>query len=70
MPIEKMGQPIKILQIEDNPDDQLLTNRMLEKAKYTPFEINFADTLSTGIQYTTEWPVDIILLDLNFAASL
>jgi diguanylate cyclase (GGDEF)-like protein len=70
MPIEKMGQPIKILQIEDNPDDQLLTNRMLEKAKYTPFEINFADTLSTGIQYTTEWPVDIILLDLNLPDSL
>ena len=69
MHIEKMGQPIKILQIEDSPDDQLLTNRMLETAKYTPFDINFADSLSTGIQYATEWPIDIILLDLNLPDS-
>jgi len=69
MHIEKMVQPIKILQIEDNPDDQLLTNRMLEKAKYTPFYISFADSLSTGIQYATEWPLDIILLDLDLPDS-
>jgi len=42
---------------------------MLEKAKYTPFYISFADSLSTGIQYATEWPLDIILLDLDLPDS-
>ena len=67
--IEKMGRPIKILLIEDSPEDQFLTNRMLEKARYTPFAISFADNLLTGIQYAVNGPIDIILLDLNLPDS-
>jgi PleD family two-component response regulator len=67
--IEKMGRPIKILLIEDSPEDQFLTNRMLEKARYIPFAISFADNLSTGIQYAVNGPIDIILLDLNLPDS-
>ena len=68
--IEKMGRPIKILLIEDSPEDQFLTNRMLEKARYTPFAISFAENLTMGIQYAVNGPIDIILLDLNLPDSL
>jgi len=68
--IEEMDRPIKILLIEDSPQDQFLTNRMLEKASYTPFVISFADSLSAGIQSAINHPIDIILLDLNLPDSL
>jgi len=54
MDIEKPSHPIKVLLIEDNPDDQILTKRMLEKTVHSSFDIVFAESLSTGIKITTD----------------
>ena len=69
MDIEKTGQHINLLLIEDNPDDQLLTKRMLEKTVHSSFDIVFAESLSTGIKITTDSPIDVILLDLDLPDS-
>ena len=69
MDIEKTSHPIKVLLIEDNPDDQILTKRMLEKTIHSSFDIVFAESLSTGIKITTDSPIDVILLDLDLPDS-
>jgi len=67
--MEKTGKKIDILLIEDNPEDLLLTKRMLEKAEHTSFNINHADNLSTAIQRAGEGSLDVILSDLNLPDS-
>jgi len=69
MDIEKPSHPIKVLLIEDNPDDQILTKRMLEKKIKFSFNIVFAESLSIGIKSATEDQIDAILLDLNLPDS-
>ena len=46
MDIRKRDKPIELLLIEDNPEDLLLTKRMLEKAEYSSFHISYANNLS------------------------
>ena len=67
--INKAGKPIEVLIIEDNPGDQLLTKRMLEKTGYTSFHVNCANDLSTGIKSASDNMIDVILLDLNLPDS-
>jgi len=66
---EKISQPIRILLIEDNPADQILTKHMLEKSGYASFNISIAGTLSKGIKSTIDDMIDVILLDLNLPDS-
>jgi diguanylate cyclase (GGDEF)-like protein len=69
MNIERPGKPIELLLIEDNPEDLLLTKRMLEKIRYASFHISCADNLSTGIKRAVSGNIDVILLDLNLPDS-
>ena len=69
MDIEKTGHTIKVLLIEDNPNDQILTKRMLEKTMHSSFDVVFADSLSTGIKSATDGQIDAILLDLGLPDS-
>ena len=68
--IDKTRLYIKVLLIEDNPDDQILTKRMLEKSTYSSFDITIAGSLSLGISYVGDVTLDAILLDLDLPDSL
>jgi diguanylate cyclase (GGDEF)-like protein len=60
---------IKVLVIEDNPADLILTRRLLEKAGEGAFEVKTADRLSRGIELAAEGKIDIVLLDLDLPDS-
>ena len=69
MDMEKTSHHIKVLLIEDNPDDQILTKRMLGKAIHSSFDIVFADSLSAGIKSAADGQIDAILSDLDLPDS-
>lgn len=60
---------IKVLCIEDNPDDQVLIESHLSKSQRFRFEVEFATTLQKGIQQAADNPPDVILLDLGLPGS-
>jgi len=60
---------IKVLAIEDNPDDAELLRRMLLKAKEPSFTFVQALRLFEGLQLLREGSFDIVLLDLKLPDS-
>jgi CheY-like chemotaxis protein len=60
---------INVVLIEDNEVDARLIQQMLDEAKDAPFRLDWADTLSHGLDRVTEGGVDVILLDLNLPES-
>ena len=67
--VTKTGNPVEVLLIEDNIEDQFLTKRMLENTKYARFNVCLAENLLIGIRRAKEQDIDIILLDLNLPDS-
>ncbi len=63
------SQFIAVLLIEDNPDDVLLTKEALATPSAYHFELEFADSLSSGLKCIKESNVDLILLDLSLPDS-
>ncbi len=61
--------PFKILLIEDNPADARLLREMLVEIKDAPFELEWVDRLSAGLERLTKGDVDAILLDLSLPDS-
>ncbi len=61
-------EPIKVLLIEDNPNDALAIKIMLESSDLT-FNLVTADKLSAGIEILGERKVDVVLLDLGLPDS-
>jgi two-component system cell cycle sensor histidine kinase/response regulator CckA len=61
--------PINVVLIEDNEVDARLIQQMLDEAKDAAFSLDWADTLSHGLDRVTEGGVDVILLDLNLPES-
>ncbi len=61
--------PINVLLVEDNQVDARLIQQMLDEAKDAAFHLDWADTLSDGLDRVTEGGVDVILLDLNLPES-
>ena len=57
-------KPFKILLIEDDPGDVLLMQEMLAEAKDAPFDLEYADQLSTGLERLAAGSIDAVLLDL------
>ena len=53
---------VKILYIEDNPDNRMLVRRVLQSEGYTVIEANDGPG---GIQAATEQIPDLILMDIN-----
>ncbi|MFH1612226.1 MAG: ATP-binding protein [bacterium] len=62
-------QSIKVLLIEDNPDDILITKKVFAEIKKMDFELICVDRLQTAIEYLNQQKVDVILLDLGLPES-
>ncbi|MGA9351794.1 MAG: response regulator [Anaerolineae bacterium] len=60
---------MRVLLIEDNEDDALIIREMLVKAKGAPFDLEWADRLSTGLERLAEGGIDVVLLDLGLPDS-
>ena len=62
-------QPLKVLQIEDNPGDARLVLEMLAEAGAAGFEVEWAERLQEGLKRLASEPADVILLDLELPDS-
>ncbi len=56
---------VRVLLIEDDPDDALLVREMLDEAEGTHFELELAERLSEGVELLRAHELDVILLDLS-----
>lgn len=61
--------PIRVLLIEDDPDDVLLLKESLAETSAVRIKLTHADRLSNGLKYIAEQTFDAILLDLNLPDS-
>jgi len=61
--------PVKILLIEDNPDDARLMELMLRDAKASSFELERVDRLSKGLERIEQGGIAAVLLDLSLPDS-
>ncbi|MGZ4971579.1 MAG: PAS domain S-box protein [Limisphaerales bacterium] len=61
---------IKILLIEDNPDDVFFLRMVLHKADGTSFDIEPVEDLASGIDRLKQGACDVVLLDLTLPDSM
>jgi diguanylate cyclase (GGDEF)-like protein len=61
--------PIRILLVEDDPDDVLLLKEALAEASAQPCRVTHAGRLKTGLELLAKGGVDVVLLDLNLPDS-
>ena len=61
---------VRILLIEDNPDDVFFLRMVLHKADGTTFNIEPVDDLASGIERIKQNNVDVVLLDLTLPDSV
>jgi signal transduction histidine kinase len=62
------SEPITVLFIEDDEDDYILTSQLLKEAEQS-FEIEWQQTLASGIQAVAEKAFDVVILDLTLPDS-
>lgn len=62
---------IKILLVEDDPDDVLLIKKYLEKGQWKPtqWHLESVETLQSAVEFLKEKPFDIVVLDLRLPDS-
>ena len=58
------NKPLKILLIEDSPGDAYMIRGLLAEVENTPFDLECADRLSTGLERLDRGGIDVVLLDL------
>jgi PAS domain S-box-containing protein len=63
------NKTVKVLLIEDNPADIRLIREILAEAKGSPFELECADRLATGLACLARGRIDVVLLDLGLPDS-
>ena len=61
--------PTRVLLIEDNPGDARLIEEMLAEAGGSPFELERAERLDTGLELLSQDRFDVALLDLGLPDS-
>lgn len=61
---------IRILLIEDNPDDVFFLRMVLRKIDGTSFQLEPAETLAKGLKRLESGDIDIVLLDLTLPDSM
>jgi DNA-binding NarL/FixJ family response regulator len=62
-------QSLKVLLIEDSPDDARLIDQMLKLVKPVSFDLVAVDRLEAGRSYLAHHTVDAVLLDLSLPDS-
>jgi sigma-B regulation protein RsbU (phosphoserine phosphatase) len=60
---------IKILLVEDNPDDVFLLGTVLRKATGTHFQVETTPNLAAGIERLAAADIDVVILDLTLPDS-
>ena len=63
------NKKIKILLIEDNPGDARLMQEALTEQKGVMFDLEWAESLKTGLEQIGKQSVDLVLLDLSLPDS-
>jgi len=58
-------QPKKILLVEDNEDDFVLLDRIIARSGAHDFELNRVQDLQSAINYISDSPVDVVVLDMS-----
>jgi len=61
---------IKVLILEDNPDDFFILKEALESSENMDFEISHVHRLARAISVMHEKPVDVVILDLQVPDSI
>jgi len=64
-----MDQPIRVLLIEDNAADARLIEFMLGEARGLSLKLEWASSLTAGVEHLQRYPVDVVLLDLGLPES-
>ena len=59
------GNPVKVLLIEDNPGDARLICEMLADSRDALIELDYVDSLSSGLERLAAGGIDVLLLDLS-----
>ncbi|MEW5767580.1 MAG: response regulator [bacterium] len=68
----EVGAPseiIRVLLVEDNPDDADILGEMLTESAFTQFELTLVERLDKALQHLTEERFDVVLLDLSLPDS-
>lgn len=63
--ITALEEPIKVLLVEDNPDDALLIKRSLSNAVLARIFISHVSSLAGAIEHLSHHSTDVVLLDLT-----
>ena len=63
------SKTIKILLIEDSPEDVFLLHAALDRVSGTRFQVEIARNLEAGMEAVTGCRVDLVLLDLTLPDS-
>lgn len=57
------GKHLRVLLVDDDQDDYLLTRHMLEEVESPRFEVEWVDTYDAGLKAITHNPYDVVLVD-------
>ena len=60
-----INKQIKILLVEDNPDDAFLIKELLSESDFTSFEIHHEDCLKNALECVRQKNYDLVLCDLG-----
>ena len=63
-------QPIKLLLIENDPEDADLVQEMLAEDRNFSFHVEWVDRLEKGLARLAQGGIDVVLLDLNLPDSV
>lgn len=69
MPDSHSSSSVRILIVEDNPDDVVFVEDMLSQSQHLDCQLTMADTLAHGLAQLAENDTDLVLLDLSLPDS-
>jgi len=67
--VEMQIQTIRVLLIEDNPDDVFFLRRMLQRSTIVQFDLHTSESLKGGLERLAKEDIHVLLLDLSLSDS-